>query len=148
NLANVELALDQAPAQGAQFVALPEYWSYLGPYSQFDEVAQAIPGPAIDLLQRKARQHGMIVHGGSIVERHPELPGKFYNTSVVLNRSGEVVAAYRKIHLFDVKLANGEKHYESERIIPGEQVVSVEVDGVTLGLSICYDLRFPELYRA
>lgn len=148
NLASVELALERAAALGAQFVALPEYWSYLGPYSQFDEVAQTIPGPAIDLLQKKARQHGMIVHGGSIVERHPHLPGKFYNTSVLINPAGEIVATYHKIHLFDVTLANGEKHHESERIVPGDEIVTVEVDGVTFGLSVCYDLRFPELYRS
>ena len=90
----------------------------------------------------------MIVHGGSIVERHPTIPGKFYNTSVLIDRRGEMVAQYRKIHLFDVQLANGEKHLESERIVPGDRVVTAEVDGITFGLSVCYDLRFPELYRA
>ena len=89
----------------------------------------------------------MIVHGGSIVERYPTLAGKFYNTSVLINRDGEIVAQYRKIHLFDVQLANGEKHYESERIVPGNEVVTAEMDGITFGLSVCYDLRFPELYR-
>lgn len=90
----------------------------------------------------------MIVHGGSIVERYPTLAGKFYNTSVLIDRRGEIVAQYRKIHLFDVQLANGEKHLESERIVPGDRVVTAEVDGITFGLTVCYDLRFPELYRA
>jgi predicted amidohydrolase len=148
NLATVERALDQAAALGAQFVALPEYWTYLGPYAGFDDVAQTIPGPAIELLQEKARKHRMIVHGGSIVEEHAHQTGKFHNTSVLINRDGEIVAQYRKIHLFDVDLANGEKHYESERIVPGDRVVTVEIDGVTFGLTICYDLRFPELYRS
>jgi predicted amidohydrolase len=67
---------------------------------------------------------------------------------VLINRDGEVVAQYRKIHLFDVDLANGEKHYESERIVPGDQVVTAEIDGITFGLTVCYDLRFPELYRS
>src|SRR5207244_12807531 len=62
-------------------------------------------------------------------------------------RDGEIVARYRKIHLFDVDLANGEKHYESERIEPGNDIVTAEIDGITFGLTICYDLRFPELYR-
>ena len=148
NLATVERLLDQAAHMGAQFVGLPEFWTYLGPYAGFDAAAQTIPGPAIERLQEKARKHRMIVHGGSIIERSPDRVGKFSNTSVLINREGEIVARYRKIHLFDVQLANGEKHYESERIEPGNEVVTAEVDGVTFGLSICYDLRFPELYRS
>lgn len=147
NLANVERLLDQAAGMGAQFAALPEFWSYLGPYSGFDQAAQTVPGPFIERLQEKARRHRMLVHGGSIVERHPDLPGKFYNTSVLIDREGEIVARYRKVHLFDVNLANGEKHYESERIAPGNELVTAEIEGITFGLTICYDLRFPELYR-
>ena len=147
NLASVERFVDQAAGMGAQFVCLPEFWSYLGPYAGFDQVAQSVPGPFIERLQEKARQHRMIVHGGSIVERHPELPGKFYNTCVLINSDGEIVAKYRKIHLFDVNLASGEKHYESERIAPGNEIVTAKIDGITIGLTICYDLRFPELYR-
>ncbi|MGH2510450.1 MAG: carbon-nitrogen hydrolase family protein, partial [Ktedonobacteraceae bacterium] len=147
NLANVERLLDQAADMGAQFVALPEYWSYLGPYAGFDQAAQTIPGPFIERLQEKARRHRMIVHGGSIVERHPTLPSKFYNTSVLINSTGELVAQYHKIHLFDADLTNGEKHYESARIVPGDELVTAQIDGITFGLTICYDLRFPELYR-
>lgn len=147
NLAQVERLLDQAAEMGAQFVSLPEYWPYLGPYAGFDQVAQSIPGPLLERLQEKARQHHMIVHGGSIVERSVESPGKFYNTSVLLDREGELVARYRKIHLFDVDLADGERHYESERMLHGAEIVTAEIEGITFGLSICYDLRFPELYR-
>jgi deaminated glutathione amidase len=147
NLSNVERFLDQAADMGAQFVGLPEFWTYLGPSSGFESAAQTIPGPIIEILQEKAREHNMIVHGGSIVERDPQLAGKFYNTSVLINRDGEIVARYRKIHLFDVDLSNGEKHYESERIEPGNDIVIAEIDGITFGLTICYDLRFPELYR-
>ena len=148
NLASVEHFLERAAAMGAQFVGLPEFWTYLGPYSGFEEAAQTIPGPTIERLQEKARKHKMIVHAGSMVERSPDTPGKFHNTSVLINRDGEIVAQYRKIHLFDVDLANGEKHYESERIVPGDQVVTAEIDGITFGLTVCYDLRFPELYRS
>jgi deaminated glutathione amidase len=147
NLSNVERFLDQAADMGAQFVGLPEFWTYLGPYAGFDSAAQTIPGPIIEVLQEKARKHNMIVHGGSIVERDAQLAGKFYNTSVLINRDGEIVARYRKLHLFDVDLANGEKHYESERIEPGNDIVTAEIDGIMFGLTICYDLRFPELYR-
>lgn len=147
NLATVELFLDHAADMGAQFACLPEFWSYLGPYAGFDKAAQTIPGPLIERLQEKARRYGMIVHGGSIIERDPELKGKFYNTSVLIDRNGKIAARYRKIHLFDVNLGNGEKHLESERIEPGNEIVTAEVDGVTFGLSVCYDVRFPELYR-
>src|SRR5215471_1343792 len=147
NLSNVERFLNQAAGMGAQFVCLPEFWTYLGPYSGFDGAAQTIPGPIVELLQEKARRHKVIVHGGSILERDPQLKGKFYNTSVLINRDGEIVARYRKIHLFDVDLANGEKHNESERIAPGNDIVTAEIDGISFGLTICYDLRFPELYR-
>jgi predicted amidohydrolase len=148
NLAIVEHFLDRAANMGAQFVGLPELWTYLGPASGFGEAAQTIPGPTISRLQEKARKHKMIVHAGSMVERSPDSPGKFHNTSVLINRDGEIVAQYRKIHLFDVDLANGEKHYESERIVPGDQIVAAEIDGITFGLTVCYDLRFPELYRS
>ncbi len=127
NLAAVERFLDHAAGMGAQLVGLPEFWTYLGPYAGFAEAAQTIPGPAIERLQEKARRHKMIVHGGSIIERHPDLNGKFYNTSVLINRNGEISARYRKIHLFDVDLANGEKHHESERIAPGNEIVTAEV---------------------
>src|SRR5260221_8023008 len=147
NMANVERFLDQAADMGAQFAGLPEYWTYLGPYSGFDGAAQTIPGPFIERLQEKARKHKMIVHGGSIVERHPEMAGKFYNTSVLINRDGEIAARYRKIHLFDVNLTNGEKHYESERIVPGHEIVPAEIAGIHFGWASCYDLRFPELQR-
>ena len=148
NLSTVEHFLDRAAEMGADFAGLPEFWTYLGPYSGYDQAAQTIPGPAIERLQEKARRHNMIVHGGSIVERHPTLPGKFYNTSVLIDRSGEIVATYRKIHLFDVQLPGGDVHAESERIVPGDQVVTAEIDGVTFGLAVCYDLRFPELFRS
>ncbi len=148
NLSHVERLIEQAAGMGAEFVALPEYWSYLGPYSGFDRAAQTIPGPFIERLQEQARRHHIILHGGSIVERHPELPsGKFYNTSVLIDRDGQIAARYRKIHLFDVNLANGERHFESDRIAPGDEIVTAEIDGITFGLSVCYDLRFPELYR-
>src|SRR5260221_13808106 len=96
NLATVAQLLDQAGVMGAQFVSLPEYWTYLGPYTGFAEVAQSIPGPAMELLQEKARRYSMIVHGGSIVEKHPRLSEKYHNTSVLINRAGEIVARYRK----------------------------------------------------
>src|SRR5258708_38821659 len=104
NLSTVERFLDQAADMGAQFASLPEFWTYLGPYAGFDEAAQTIPGPVIELLQEKARRHKLIVHGGSIVERHPQLAGQFYNTSVLFNPDGEILAPSRNIHMFYVNM--------------------------------------------
>src|SRR5207247_10064112 len=127
NLSNVERFLDQAADMGAQFVGRPEFWTYLGPYAGFDSAAQTIPGPIIEILQEKARKHHMIVHGGSIVERDPQLAGKFYNTSVLINRDGEVVARYRTVDLFDVDVGNVLKRIDSERMILGNAVVIVAI---------------------
>src|SRR5260370_16786683 len=86
NLAQVERLLDQAAGMGAQFAALPEYWSYLGPISGFDQAAQSVSGPFIARLQEKARHHRMIVHPGSLLSHHPQLPAKFSNTPVLFTR--------------------------------------------------------------
>jgi predicted amidohydrolase len=148
NMAATGQAIERAASYGVDIVALPEFWTYLGPYDGFERIAQTLDGPAITMLREQARRHHMIVHGGSIVEQHPTERARFYNTSVLIDRNGELVARYRKIHLFDVNLANGERHGESERIVAGEQVVTAELEGVTFGFSICYDLRFPGLYSA
>ncbi len=148
NIATVAQWLDRAGDERAEFAALPELWTYRGPYKGYDKAAQTLSGAAITMLREKARKHNMMINGGSIIERHPQLEGKSYNTSVLINHDGEIVAVYRKIHLFDVDLANGEKHHESERIVPGEQIVTAEIDGITFGMAVCYDLRFPELFRA
>ncbi len=148
NIATVAQWLDRAGDERAEFAVLPELWTYRGPYKGYDKAGQTLSGAAITMLQEKARKHNMMINGVSIIERHPQLEGKSYNTSVLINRDGEIVAVYRKIHLFDVDLANGEKHHESERIVPGEQIVTAEIDGITFGMAVCYDLRFPELFRA
>jgi predicted amidohydrolase len=148
NLNAADQLIERAADAGAQFVALPELWTYLGPYSGYDKAAQTLTGPAIHLLKKKARKHNLIIHGGSFVEPHPHLEGKFFNTSVLIKGDGEIAAVYRKIHLFDVDLANGETHHESDRIVPGDKIVTADIDGVIFGMTICYDLRFPELYRS
>lgn len=147
NISAVEQSLERAASFGVDIVALPELWTYLGPYDGYANAAQSLPGPAITMLREQARRHHMIVHGGSIVEQHSEKRDRFFNTSVLINREGDIVAQYRKLHLFDVNLANGERHGESERIDAGNSIVTAELEGITFGLSICYDLRFPELYR-
>ncbi len=147
--ANVETALaliDRAAADGARLVALPEVWSYLGPESGNRVNAEPIPGPTIDRLADRARRHGVYLHAGSILEIEPGDP-RLYNTTVVIDPDGDLVARYRKIHMFDIVLDGVATYQESATISPGDDIVTVEVDGVPVGLAICYDVRFPELFR-
>lgn len=147
--ANIQSALDlidQAAGAGARLVVLPEVWPYLGPDSASREQAEAIPGPISDLLADRARQLGIYLHAGSIYEVRPGDPGMF-NTSIVFNPDGDIVARYSKIHMFDVVLGGGEQYRESATMTAGDEIVNLTIDGVNVGLAICYDLRFPELFR-
>jgi predicted amidohydrolase len=147
--ANIETALrliDHAAAGGARFVALPEIWPYLGPEDGNRDAAEKIPGPLTGLLAERAVRHGIYLHAGSMHEVREGEP-KVLNTAVVISPSGEIVAKYSKIHMFDVVLDGVASYEESATVAPGNEIVTVDVDGVRVGLAICYDLRFPELFR-
>ncbi len=147
--ANIDAArdgIDRAAATGARLVALPEVWTYLGPVSGNAGAAETIPGPLTDELAERAREHGIFLHIGSFFER-VEREQRLYNTSVVFGPDGHEIARYRKIHLFDVDIAADTAYQESTTIAPGEEIVTFDLDGITVGLTICYDLRFPELFR-
>ena len=146
NVATAERLIDQAVAAGAQVVALPECVDFLGPHAMQADLAEPIPGPTTECFAAKARQHGIYLLGGSILEQSP-VPGKHYNTSVLFGPDGAILAVYRKIHLFDVDLTGNVSTSESETTLPGEQIVTAQIAGHSVGLTICYDLRFPELYR-
>ncbi len=146
NLADALVAIDQAAAARARLVVLPEVWTYLGPDDGIRDAAQTIPGPLTEQLADCARQHGIYLHIGSIHERVEGEP-RLYNTSVVYDPQGQEIARYRKIHLFDVDLEGAGAYRESETIAPGEEIVTFDLDGITVGLAICYDLRFPEIFR-
>jgi predicted amidohydrolase len=147
--ANIAAALDLidlAAATGARLIALPEVWPYLGPDDVSRDQAETIPGPITELLAQRARRHGIYIHGGSIYETRPGDPG-MYNTTVVIDPTGEIIARYSKIHMFDVVLDGVAKYQESATVTPGNEIAITEIDGVQVGLTICYDLRFPELFR-
>jgi predicted amidohydrolase len=146
NLATAERLIDEAAERGAKLVGLPEYVSYLGAKDQHEANAESIPGPTTERFAARARQHGIYLLGGSILERS-DTPGKYFNTSTFFSPDGELQAIYRKIHLFDIDITGNVSANESATIMPGERPVTVRMDGHTVGLSICYDLRFPELYR-
>jgi predicted amidohydrolase len=146
NIASALDLIDQAAGNGARLVVLPEVWPYLGPDDANRDQAEAIPGPITELLAERARRHGIYVHAGSIYEIRPGEPG-LYNTALVFNPQGEIIGRYSKIHMFDVVLDGVAQYRESATISPGTEIVTVEIDGLTVGLAICYDLRFPELFR-
>lgn len=145
NLAKAEALLAEAAARGAEFAVLPELWTYLGPKDRHARVAEPIPGPTSDLLAQIARRHRLWLVGGSYLESAPGQP-RLFNTCLAFSPDGEIVARYRKLHLFDVDV-DGYSYRESATMAAGDDVVATELCGVKVGLTICYDLRFPELYR-
>lgn len=146
NLAVAERLIAEAAAQGAEVIALPEYVNFLGPRELHEANAEPIPGPTTERFATAAQRYGIYLLGGSILERS-DIPGKYFNTSVLFAPTGEILATYRKIHLFDVDLTGNVTSNESATILPGDRIVTAEIAGHTVGLTICYDLRFPELYR-
>jgi predicted amidohydrolase len=147
--ANVAAAAElvrRAAATGARLIGLPETWTYKGSHARLASEAEPIDGPSNSVLAGLARELDVYVLAGSLYEAG-ERPGRFYNTSVLFGPSGEPIAVYRKVHLFDA-VAGTKVHRESDDIDPGRDLVVADIDGVGVGLTVCYDLRFPELYRA
>jgi predicted amidohydrolase len=146
NVATALDLIDRAAARGADLVVLPEVWPYLGPEDASRDNAEPLSGPIVTQLAERARRHGVYIHGGSIHELRPGDPG-MYNTSVVIDPAGNIIARYSKIHMFDVVLAGDAKYQESATVTAGDEIVTVEIAGTPVGLAVCYDLRFPELFR-
>jgi deaminated glutathione amidase len=146
NLAAAERLVRAAAADGAELVALPEKWNLLAAGEDLAAGAEALDGPSLGAARAWARELGIHLLAGSIAERGADPDEKPFNTSVLIGSDGADLAVYRKIHLFDVE-AGGIAYRESEHEQPGEEIVSASVDGLELGLTVCYDLRFPELYR-
>jgi predicted amidohydrolase len=147
NVEEAERLVEEAADLGASYVQLPEYFNYLGPFSGYDGAAESIPGPTTQRMATLAKSRALTLHLGSLLESSP-VEGKFFNTSVVIAPSGEIVATYRKIHLFDVNVPGAIVHRESDVIAPGDEMVVAQIAELNLGLSVCFDVRFPELYRA
>lgn len=147
NRAEAERWVRVAAAQGARVVALPEVFIWRGIKKQERQNAEAVPGATSEFLSHLARERGIYLLGGSILEEIAGSP-KAYNTSLLFDPSGKLLASYRKIHLFDVDLANGVSARESDTRAFGDGIVVAKTELCEMGLSVCYDLRFPELYRA
>src|SRR5690242_13055514 len=146
NLEKADLLTRDAIGRGAELVVLPEKWTVLGSPEQLEAGAQPLDGPAIAWAQSVASEFEVEIVAGSIVERVPGVE-KNQNTSVHVGPDGQVRAVYHKLHMFDVEI-EGVLYAESAQEQPGgEVVVSSLANGTDLGMTICYDLRFPELYR-
>jgi predicted amidohydrolase len=145
NLETAERLVRAAARDGSRLVVLPEKWNLLGDSAMLLEGAEPLDGPTIDAASSWARELGIHLVAGSIAER-VEGREKAFNTSTLIGPGGELQARYRKIHMFDVDVG-GVAYRESEHEEPGNELVMGELEGVALGMTICYDLRFPELYR-
>lgn len=143
NLAAAERLVREAAADGAELVALPEKWNLLAGGEELLAGAEPLDGPSLTAARGWAGELGIHLLAGSISERTEE---KTFNTSVLIDPDGDEVAVYRKIHMFDVE-AGGVVYRESEHEQPGAEIVTAPVGPLTAGLTVCYDLRFPELYR-
>jgi predicted amidohydrolase len=147
NQDEAERLIRRAARYGASLVATPENTEFLGPHEQKVTRAEPLDGPVCRRFGGLARELGLHLLLGSFAERSPE-PSRCYNTSVLFGPDGSVLAAYRKIHLFDVNVSSEVSFLESRTVVPGTEVVSKETVLGHIGMSVCYDLRFPELYRA
>jgi len=146
NLATADRLTRAAAADGAELIVLPEKFNLLGRHEAYLEGAETLDGPTLTWARDIARELSVDLVAGSIVERR-EGREKLANTSVHLGPDGEPRAVYRKIHMFDV-VVGGKEYRESDSEEPGDEVVlSRTDDGLELGLTVCYDLRFPELFR-
>ena len=146
NLDTVVSFIEEAAARGAKLITMPESMNYVG----LDNAghAEEIPGgPTFQLMSEQAKKYGVWLHCGSIYEKNPNDPRPF-NSTMVIDPRGNLAAKYHKIHPFDVGIPNGPVNREAERICPGDEIVTVDTGEVGhLGLSICYDMRFAEMYR-
>jgi deaminated glutathione amidase len=146
NLATADRLVRRAAALGAELVCLPEKWTVLGRAEELNAGAQTLDGPAISWARSIARELGLELVAGSFVETRAGQE-RHGNTSVHIGPDGELKATYRKVHLFDVEV-DGTTYAESDTDQAGSEIVVSHLsDGTGLGLSVCYDLRFPELFR-
>ncbi|HEY1905435.1 MAG TPA: carbon-nitrogen hydrolase family protein [Myxococcaceae bacterium] len=147
---NLEVAtrlVRRAAERGAALVGLPENVAWMGSEKDRPSAAERLDGPTLTRFAELARELRIHVLAGSIMEAGAP-GGRVYNTSVLLGPDGQRLAVYRKIHLFDAEVGDGATYRESDSVAPGESPVTAETPLGTVGLTICYDLRFPELYRA
>ncbi len=146
NFKRADTLARDAARRGATLIALPELFFWGGSREDEHVMAEPIPGPTTDALSELARDLEVVLVGGSILEA-VDGEDKVYNTACVFDTAGELIARYRKVHLFDVDISGRVAVRESDTRLAGDEAVVVETDVARIGLAVCYDLRFPELFR-
>lgn len=144
NLARIEQLIQQAAISGVILVSLPEVMNVITGGNE-PNTMEPVPGYTTNRLKLLAQKYDVWIHGGSILEKNSDK--KPYNTTVMISPTGDIVAKYRKLHLFDVEIGDGLNIKESDRISAGKDVVTAKTEIGHLGFSICYDIRFPEIFR-
>lgn len=145
NLTSAKDSINELSEKGADLIMLPEYFNFHGSPQLMLENGEPIDAsPSLDMIRAEAQRLKVYIHIGSYLERDGQ---HFYNTGVVFDPAGEVIAKYRKIHLFDVEIPGGKRYLESETITPGNEVTTFSIGQIIFGMATCYDLRFPELFR-
>jgi len=146
NLEAATRLIRKAAKAGAEFVGVPENFAWMGPETERDANAETLEGATLSRMAELAREFKVSLLAGSVLEQGA--PGnRLYNTSVLFGPEGQRLGVYRKIHLFDVEVGDGQTYRESASVAPGTEVVVADSPLGKVGLSVCYDLRFPELYR-
>lgn len=146
NLEKITQYTEELAKRGANFIAMPENITYIGNAEGKLRTAEEIPGPTSQILAALAKKHGLWIHCGSYAEKTDDLQ-RVKNTSIVIDPKGTIVGRYNKIHLYDVNIINGPSTCESATVMPGKSMSCFDSDFGKMGLTICYDMRFPELYR-
>ncbi len=146
NLAKSCQWISKAKKKGADLVCLPEVFHYRGRHEWFPQVAQTFSSPLVQTFQRLAARLEIGVLLGSVIEKG-KTGRKFYNTSIMISEKGAILGYYRKIHLFESHMKKKMNISESRHFLPGNKLGMAEFQGIKVGLTICYDIRFPELYR-
>ncbi|SHH03021.1 Predicted amidohydrolase [Anaerosphaera aminiphila DSM 21120] len=141
NLKNIEKYALEAIEKGVDLISFPENVNYSG--EEFE--SERLDGNTFQLFSKLAKENKVYIHGGSISEDNGTK--RPYNTTMFFDRDGNMIEKYRKLHMFDVDIADGPAYKESDSKTPGDEIVTVETELCKMGLSICYDIRFPELYR-
>lgn len=146
NLLSAETLIRELAGYGAKLVMLPEHFDYIGPDREKPRQAESIEGSlSLEMIRNIASELKIYIHLGSFLERDGD---DLFNTAVVFNPSGEIIAKYRKIHLFDVEIPGGRTYLESDTISPGNETTLFTIGDLVFGMATCYDLRFPELFRS
>jgi predicted amidohydrolase len=150
NIAQARELIERAvELEKPDWVLLPEHFDWSGGTTadKVREAEEVGSGPASTMARELAAKHKIWIHAGSLLER-VKGENRVHNTTVVYDRSGKQAALYRKIHLFDITAPDGTAYKESASVKPGREIVTYDCEGITVGCTICYDLRFPELFQA